>query len=49
MFLREVNEFVRVVLASDIKALRAFITSTKVLFKGACGVRHVDYIACKPH
>lgn len=49
VFLREVDEFVRLVLASDLKTLRAFVVSTKVLFKGACGVRHVDYIAYKPH
>jgi hypothetical protein len=47
-FLREANEFVRLVLTSDVKAVRAFILSTKVLFKAACGVRHVDFIAYKP-
>jgi hypothetical protein len=47
-FLREANEFVRLVLTSDLKTLRAFILSTKVLFKAACGVRHVDFIAYKP-
>jgi SAM-dependent methyltransferase len=47
-FLREANEFVRLVLTSDIEAVRAFILSTKVLFKGACGVRQVDFIAYKP-
>jgi len=47
-FLKEANEFVRLVLHSDIKAVREFVVSTKVLFKGACGVRHVDFIAYKP-
>jgi len=47
-FLDEANEFVRLVSLSDIRAVRDFVVSTKVLFKGACGVRHVDFVAYKP-
>jgi len=47
-FLDEANEFVALVSKSDLKTLREFIVSAKVLFKGACGVRHVDFIAYKP-
>jgi SAM-dependent methyltransferase len=48
VFLNEANEFVRLASVSDVKALRDFIVSTKVLFKGACGVRHVDFVTYKP-
>ena len=47
-FLREANEFVRLVQLSDIDTLRAFVVSAKHLFQGACGVRHIDVIAYKP-
>ena len=47
-FLDEANQFVALVSKSDLKTLREFIVSAKVLFKGACGVRHVDFIAYKP-
>lgn len=47
-FLDEANEFVKRVLDSDVERVREFVVSTKVLFKGACGVRHVDFIAYKP-
>ena len=36
------------VLPGDLKAVRAFIESTEHLFRGACGNRHVDFIAHKP-
>lgn len=47
-FLHEADEFVKLVLHSDIETVREFIVSAQVLFKGACGVRHVDFIAYKP-
>jgi SAM-dependent methyltransferase len=47
-FLDEANAFVKLVLDADIEAVREFVVSTRVLFKGACGVRHVDFIAYKP-
>ena len=47
-FLEEANEFVRLVQEADIATLRAFVVSTRHLFKGACGVRHFDVIAYKP-
>jgi len=47
-FLMEANDFIRLVRTSDLEALREFIVSTKHLFKGACGVRHMDIIAHKP-
>lgn len=45
--LQEADEFVSLVQASDLNKLRKFIGKTKVLFRGACGVRHVDFIAYK--
>ena len=46
--LKEADEFVSLVEESDLKKLRKFIENTKVLFKGACGVRHADFIGYKP-
>jgi len=46
--IQEADEFVNLVNESDIKKLRKFIENTEVLFKGACGVRHADFIAYKP-
>jgi SAM-dependent methyltransferase len=46
--LQEADEFVSLVQESDLKKLRKFIENTKVLFKGACGVRHADFIGYKP-
>ena len=46
--LKEADEFVGLVQKSDLKELRKFVKNTKVLFKGACGVRHVDFVAYKP-
>lgn len=47
-FLDEADKFVELVFSSDIKSVRQFIEEAQVLFKGACGVRHVDFIAYKP-
>lgn len=47
-FLTEANEFVRLVLRSDLNSVREFIVAAKHLFQGACGVRHIDIIAYKP-
>lgn len=47
-FLGEADEFVGLVQSSNVKQLRRFIEGTQVLFKGACGVRHVDLIAHRP-
>lgn len=46
--LQEADEFVSLVQASDLQKLCQFIEKTEILFKGACGVRHVDFIAYKP-
>ena len=47
--LKEADEFVNLVQESDLKKLRKFIENTKVLFRGACGVRHADFIGYKPY
>ena len=47
-FLAEANEFVKLVPVSDLQRVRDFVVSTKHLFKGACGNRHIDVIAYKP-
>lgn len=46
-FISEAKQFVRVVLTSEPDEIKAYIDSCKHLFKGACGVRHVDFIAYK--
>lgn len=48
LFLQEANEFIKIVLNSDLKQVRKFLESTKHFSKGACGIRHVDFIAHKP-
>jgi SAM-dependent methyltransferase len=48
VFLKEADEFVALVDKSELKQVRKYIERTKVLFKGACGVRHVDFVAHKP-
>lgn len=46
--LKEADEFVHLVCTADQNQLRMFIEQTKILFKGACGLRHFDFIAYKP-
>lgn len=48
VFLREAEDFVRVVQDGDLEKVRAFIEGTEHLFRGACGNRHVDFIAYRP-
>ena len=49
VFAKEAEEFVRIVDAGELKAVRKFIEGTRHLFRGACGNRHVDFIAYKPN
>jgi len=46
-FIAEAKQFVNLVERSDLDAIRAYILTCKHLFKGACGVRHIDFIAYK--
>jgi 2-polyprenyl-3-methyl-5-hydroxy-6-metoxy-1,4-benzoquinol methylase len=48
VFSKEVVGFVKVVQDGDLSKVRAFIENTEFLFKGAVGVRHVDFIGHKP-
>jgi 2-polyprenyl-3-methyl-5-hydroxy-6-metoxy-1,4-benzoquinol methylase len=48
VFMLEAENFVRVVKEGDLKNVRKFIEGTAHLFRGACGNRHVDFIAYKP-
>lgn len=48
VFLKEAQEFVEVVRNGNLKEVRSFIEGTEHLFRGACGVRHIDFIAYKP-
>jgi 2-polyprenyl-3-methyl-5-hydroxy-6-metoxy-1,4-benzoquinol methylase len=48
VFSQEAEEFVALVESSDVARLRAFIEKTQYLFRGACGVRHIDFIAYNP-
>lgn len=47
-FVEEAKQFIYLVQNSDLDQIRAYIVSCKHLFKGACGVRHVDFIAYRP-
>ncbi len=48
-FIDEAKLFVHVVETSNLDEIRAYIVGCKHLFKGACGVRHVDFIAYREH
>ena len=48
VFMQEAEEFINSVNQGDIEKVRAFIEKTQYLFKGACGVRHVDFIMYRP-
>lgn len=48
VFVQEAEEFIKIVNQGDIKKVRAFIEKTQHLFKGACGVRHVDFVMFRP-
>jgi 2-polyprenyl-3-methyl-5-hydroxy-6-metoxy-1,4-benzoquinol methylase len=47
-FMDEAKRFIHLVDASNLDELKAYIDSCRHLFKGAVGVRHVDFIAYKP-
>lgn len=47
-FIKEVRGFVELVERANIDELRTYIQGCEHLFKGAVGVRHVDFIAYKP-
>lgn len=46
-FIEEAKRFVHLADTADLDRIGAYIGSCKHLFKGACGVRHVDFIAYK--
>ena len=48
-FMQEAEEFINLVNKGDITKVRALIEKAQHLFKGACGVRHVDFIMFKPN
>ena len=48
IFLEEVTIFLKTVESGDLNKLENVIDHFKVLFKGAVGVRHVDFIAYRP-
>jgi SAM-dependent methyltransferase len=48
LFSQEAEGFVRLVKSGDLAQVKSFIEKAQYLFKGACGVRHVDFIAYKP-
>ena len=48
LFVSEAEQFVSLVKDGDLVSVRQFIEKAQYLFKGACGVRHVDFIAYKP-
>ena len=48
VFAQEAEEFVTLAKSGDLSQVASFIEKARYLFKGACGVRHVDFIAYKP-
>jgi 2-polyprenyl-3-methyl-5-hydroxy-6-metoxy-1,4-benzoquinol methylase len=46
-FMEEATRFVQLADTVSVGELKAYIGKCKHLFKGACGVRHVDFIACR--
>ena len=48
VFLKEAVDFIKVVESGKLEDVRSFVESTEHLFKGACGVRHADFIGYKP-
>ena len=48
IFIKEITLFLRAVENGDLNNLKFVIDQFEVLFTGAVGVRHVDYIAYKP-
>jgi len=48
VFLKESVDFIKVVESGKLEDVRSFVESTEHLFKGACGVRHADFIGYKP-
>lgn len=48
IFLNEAVDFVQIVQAGNLNDVRDFIERTEHLFRGACGNRHVDFIAYRP-
>jgi 2-polyprenyl-3-methyl-5-hydroxy-6-metoxy-1,4-benzoquinol methylase len=47
-FIQEAKQFVNLVGTANLAEIKTYIDSCQHLFKGACGVRHVDFIAYKP-
>jgi len=47
IFLEEIKQLLDTVETNDIDRVKSFISNTKYLFRGALGVRHVDFIAYK--
>ena len=47
IFLKESVKFINLVQKSNLSSVKKFIKNSKYLFKGACGIRHVDFIAYK--
>ena len=47
IFFKEANDFIHVVNNGNIDDVRKYIENTQHLFKGACGMRHIDFIGYK--
>jgi hypothetical protein len=46
--LEEVKDLLDIVNSGDVEKVRRFIVGASHLFRGANGVRHVDFVAYKP-
>ena len=47
-FMQEATQWVALTEKRDVSVLREFIDTSKHLFREACGVRHIDFIAYRP-
>ena len=47
--LNEVNDLLYYIEKNDFKKVKKFVSKTKHLFRGATGVRHVDFIGYKKY
>ena len=47
-FLNEVKNFIELVEAGDIQSVKGFLDQAEYFSRGACGNRHIDFIAYRP-
>ena len=46
--MQHLKDLIKVIDQDDLEKVKRFIDNSKYLFKGAVGVRHVDFVGHKP-